>query len=180
MVISIKKIQQMNDGRASTAQESFGSFSIGQGAFGKGSSEEYVGNVCEYALVYTAIASLPIDLYFNFTISLPTNLGIAWGFSCERLVYQGEIGDGWIWRIQSSEEIEDRHFDSSTSLYTNNLQFQIATTRHWRITNLRIGRGNLLREEEGYQRKRCFDPRRTSSMRLPPFPDILLFSLIWI
>lgn len=62
-MISIKKIELMNDGKASTAHESFGSFSIGQGAFGEGSREEYVGNVCEYALVYTAIASLPIDLF---------------------------------------------------------------------------------------------------------------------
>lgn len=57
----------MMEERVSTAHESFGSFSIGQGAFSKGSREEYVGNVCEYALVYTAIASLPIDLYFKIS-----------------------------------------------------------------------------------------------------------------
>lgn len=126
--VIFKSKRRFNNG-IDTAHKSFGSFSIGQGALGKGSREEYVRNVCEYAFVYAAIASLPIDLLKTRLKSISIRESIR-SPRLMRFSYQREIGDGWICRIQHSEEIENRHFDSSTSLFTQQSSISKSEPRH--------------------------------------------------
>lgn len=83
------------------------------------------------------------------------------------------MGDGWIWRIQSSEEIENRYFDPSASLFTTSLLISIRDHETLEKSRIQAAKLNLLREEEEYQRKRCFDRRRISSMIILHFPPFL-------